>query len=178
MISNTFNFFKHLKIVRFSGGPCMCVCVYIYIYSLADPLFVLITENTTGMPQQKIKAPSCIDQLDWLPENQRYWLVFSTYIGVQASWNVMAHAKKPISSFGETSPFKSAWVSVQSTTGRRGVRISGSNAGYTIFWGIVKSTGYPLHSPVSSSLPLPCVTVCHHISTGVYSKTTSRVDSE
>jgi len=35
------------------------------------------------------------------------------------------------------------------------VRISGSNAGYTVFRGSVKSTGYPLHSPVPSSLPLP-----------------------
>jgi hypothetical protein len=36
-------------------------------------------------------------------------------------------------SFGETtSPFKSAWASVQSTAGSRGVRISGSNAGYTM----------------------------------------------
>jgi len=48
------------------------------------------------------------------------------------------------------------------------VRISGSNAGYTMFRGSVKGTGYPLHSPVSTSLPLPWVTVCHHISTGVY----------
>jgi hypothetical protein len=84
--------------------------------------------------------------------------------------------------------------------------------GYTMFRGSVKSTGYPLHSPVSPSLPhlaspcaitfqldstavvildtacsevvwrvlattsfasfpftsLPCVTVCHHISTGLY----------
>jgi hypothetical protein len=67
-----------------------------------------------------------------------------------------------------TCPFKSAGVSVQSTTGSRGVRISGSNAGYTMFRGSVKSTGYPLHSPVSPSLPLPCVTVCHHISPGLY----------
>jgi hypothetical protein len=67
-----------------------------------------------------------------------------------------------------TSPFKSAGASVQSTTGRRGVRISGSNAGYTMFRGSVKSTDYPLHSLVSPSLPLPCVTVCHHISTGLY----------
>ena len=67
-----------------------------------------------------------------------------------------------------TSPFKSARASVQSTTGSRVVRISGSNAGYTMFRGSVKSTGYPLHSPVSPSLPLPCVTVCHHISTGLY----------
>ena len=67
-----------------------------------------------------------------------------------------------------TSPFKSAGASGQSTTGSRGVRISGSNAGYTMFRGSVKSTGYPLHSPVSPSLTLPCVTVCHHISTGLY----------
>ena len=46
------------------------------------------------------------------------------------------------------SPFKSAGASVQSTTGRGGVRYSGKNAGYTMFRGSVKSTGYPLHSPV------------------------------
>jgi hypothetical protein len=68
-----------------------------------------------------------------------------------------------------TSIFKSAGASVQSTAGSRGGPISGSNAGYTMFRGSVKSTGYPLHSPVSPSLPLPCVTVCHHISNGVYS---------
>ena len=67
-----------------------------------------------------------------------------------------------------TSPFNSAGASVQSTAGSRGVRIGGSNAGYTMFRGSVKSIGYPLHSPVSPSLPLPCVTVCHHISTGLY----------
>ena len=48
-----------------------------------------------------------------------------------------------------TSPFKSAGASVQSTTGSRIVRISGSNAGYTMFRGSVMGTGYPLHSPVS-----------------------------
>ena len=59
-------------------------------------------------------------------------------------------------------------ASVQSTTDSRGVRISGSSAGYTMFRGSVKGTGYPLRSPVCPSLPLPCVTACHHISTGVY----------
>ena len=48
------------------------------------------------------------------------------------------------------------------------MRFSDSNAGYTMFRGSVKSTGYPLHSPVCPSLPLPCVAVCHHISTGLY----------
>jgi len=60
-----------------------------------------------------------------------------------------------------TSPFQSEGASVQSTTGSRGVRISGSNAGYIMFRGNVKGTGYPL-------LPLPCVTVCYHISTGLF----------
>ena len=68
-----------------------------------------------------------------------------------------------------TSPFKSAGASVQSTTGSRGVRISGNNVGYTNFRGSVKGTGNPLHSPVPPSLPLPCVTVCHRVSPGLYS---------
>jgi len=55
-----------------------------------------------------------------------------------------------------TSPFKLAGTSVQLTTGSRGVHISGNNAGYTMFRGSVKGTGYPLHSPVSPSLSLPC----------------------
>ena len=44
-----------------------------------------------------------------------------------------------------TSPFKSAGASVQSTTGSRGVRISGSNcsnAVHNMFPGSVKGTGY------------------------------------
>jgi len=37
-----------------------------------------------------------------------------------------------------------------------------------MFRGRVKGTGYPIHPLVSPSLPLPCVTACHHISTGPY----------
>jgi hypothetical protein len=77
-----------------------------------------------------------------------------------------------------TSPFKSAvGASVQSTIGSRGVRISGSNAGYTMFRCSVKSTGCQLHSPMSPSIPLLCVTVCHHISTGVYVPTATWLPS-
>ena len=44
-----------------------------------------------------------------------------------------------------TSLFKSAGAPVQSTNGSRGVRILGSNVGYTMFRGSVKSTGvFPL----------------------------------
>jgi len=82
----------------------------------------------------------------------------------------MAHARKPVFVFRRNGRvhLNRRGASVQSTTGSRVVRISGSNAGYTMFRGGVKSAGYPLHSSVSPSLPLPCVTVCHHISTGVY----------
>ena len=74
-----------------------------------------------------------------------------------------------------TSQFKSAvGTSVQSTTGSQDVRISGSNAGHTTFRGHVEGTGYPLHSPVSPSLPLPCITVCHHISTGLWQDVSSK----
>jgi hypothetical protein len=79
----------------------------------------------------------------------------------------MARAQKPDSA-KRTSPFKSAGASIRLTTGTQGVRISDSNAGYTVFWGSVKCTGYSFHSPVSPLPPLLCVTVCHHISTGLY----------
>ena len=82
----------------------------------------------------------------------------------------MAHAQKPDFVFRRNGRvhLNRRGTLVQSTTGSRGVRISGSNAGYTMFRANVKGTGYPLHSRVSSSLPLPCVTVCHHISNAVY----------
>jgi hypothetical protein len=67
-----------------------------------------------------------------------------------------------------TSPFKSVGASFQSTTGSRGVRIGGCNAGCTMFRGSVKNTGYTIHSPVSPSLQPSCDAVCHHIPTGLY----------
>ena len=62
----------------------------------------------------------------------------------------MTHAQKPDFVFrrNERVHLIQRWTSVLSTTGSRGVRISGSNAGYTMFQGSVKSTGYPLHSPI------------------------------
>ena len=76
-----------------------------------------------------------------------------------------------------TSPFKSAGASIQSTTGSRSVRISVSNAGYNMFRGSVKSSSCQLRLPVSPSLPAPCVTVCHHISTGLYMLHVTRLAS-
>ena len=58
-----------------------------------------------------------------------------------------------------TSQFKLAGASVQSTTGSRGVRISGSKAGCTMFWGSVRVLAthsicqFLLHFPSRAS---PC----------------------
>ena len=58
-----------------------------------------------------------------------------------------------------TSPFKSAGALVQSTTGSRSVRISGSNAGYTNFRG---SEGYWLPTPFAS-FPFTSPPVRHRV---------------
>ena len=87
---------------------------------------------------------------------------------------MMSHAQKPDFAFRakRTSPFKSARCGAgcqfSPLLAARGVRISGSNAVYTVFRGSVKGTGYPIHSPVSPFTSLPCVNVCHDVSTGLY----------
>jgi len=77
----------------------------------------------------------------------------------------MAHAQKPNFVFRRNGRVHLNRLERQFS---RGVRIKGRNAGYTVLRGSVKSTGYPLHSPVTPSLPLPYVTVCHYFSTGLY----------
>ena len=90
------------------------------------------------------------------------WPVFYDFLSswLDRVWNVMAHAQKPDFVFRRNGRVHLNWrgASVQSTAGSRCVRISGSNAGYTMFWGGVKGTGYPPHSPVS---PFTSPTVRH-----------------
>jgi hypothetical protein len=102
-----------------------------------------------------------MNQLDSLQNIELIHVLLLKCDGTRAETRFRLSAKR-------TSPFKSAGVSVQSTTGSRGVRISDSNAAYIMFRGSVKGTGYSLHWPVSPSLPLPCVAVYHHFSTGLY----------
>ena len=69
-------------------------------------------------------------------------------------------------SMKRTSPFKLAGASVQSTTGSRGVRISGSNgsnAGYTVFCGRVQD--YWLPTPLAC-FPFTSPTVRHRVPSG------------
>jgi len=66
------------------------------------------------------------------------------------------------------SPFKSAGVSVRSTTGSWGVRLLGQRLYRPCSDVQCKAAGYPLHSHLSPSLPLPCVTVCHQAPNALY----------
>ena len=94
---------------------------------------------------------------------------------VEVSWNVMSHAQKPDFVFRgkRTSLFKSArWgVSVQSTAGTAEVCASAVVTLDTpcseVVWRVLAThciRQFPLQ------FPLTCVTVWHHISTGLYYK--------
>jgi hypothetical protein len=48
------------------------------------------------------------------------------------------------------------------------VVVNGSNAGQAVIFCLFSLAGYPLHSPVSPTLPLPCVSVCHQVSILLY----------
>ena len=94
----------------------------------------------------------------------------------------MANAQKPAFVFRRNGRvhLNRRGASVQSTTGSRGVRISGSNVGYTMFRGSVKGTGFPLHSPVSPSLPSrasPCAVTFQLESTTRYPELTPECQS-
>ena len=91
---------------------------------------------------------------------------------VQHVWNVMAHAQKPDLVFQRNGRVHLNWRgrSVQSTTGSRGVRISSSNAGYTMFWGWVQDYWLPTPLARFPFTSPTCVTVCHQVSTELYLK--------
>jgi len=122
---------------------CVCVCVYVCVCVVCVCLCVCVCVVCVCVCVLYMQVGRLRSKCD----------------GTRAETRFCLSAKR-------TSLFKSAGALVHSTTGSRGVSISGSNAGYTMFQDGVKGTGYPLHSLVSPSLLLPCVTVCHHISTG------------
>jgi len=88
---------------------------------------------------------------------------------VDCVWNMMAHAQKPDFFFR-----RNGWVHLN-RQGRQFSRLMATEMCAsavvmldTPFSEVVKGPGYPLHSLVSPSLSLPCVTVCHHVSIGLY----------
>ena len=91
---------------------------------------------------------------------------------VQHVSNVMAHAQKPdlVFSTKRTSPFKSAGGGVSSVDCWQPEVCESAVVMLDTPCSDVecKTTGYPLQSHVPPSLPLPCVTVCHQVSTELY----------
>jgi hypothetical protein len=90
---------------------------------------------------------------------------------LEASWNVMAHAPKPDFVFQRNGRVP------LNRQGRQFSRLLTAEVCEsavvmldTPCSEVVWEYWLPTPSPVSPSLPLPCVTVCHHISTGVYYK--------
>ena len=102
-----------------------------------------------------------------LPTNVHVHVVLF-YVLLNLTRNVMAHAQKPELGF-----LRNGRVHLN----RRGGQFSRLLAAEVCASAVVmvimldtpcseaecKTAGYPLHSPVSPSLPLPCVTVCHQI---------------
>ena len=96
--------------------------------------------------------------------------VTSVYPPLDCVWNVTAHAQKTDFVFRRNGRVH---------LNRRGRQFSRLPAAEVcasavvmldtpcseVVWRVLAT---PLHLPVSPSLPLPCVTVCHHISTGLY----------
>jgi hypothetical protein len=110
-------------------------------------LIAYFSRSLFGCSEYMTRPWDVLWNVDLLCQTSRSWERISL---VEARSNAMAHAQETRFrlSAKRTGPFKSAGASVPSTRSRC-VRISGSNAGYTMFRGSVKSTGYPLHSPVS-----------------------------
>jgi hypothetical protein len=131
--------------------------------------------RTTGyrnFPNIRMSNPTCISAptnlTDW-PNDLTCHVISCP--SVDASWNVMTHEQKPDFVFrrnGRVHFNRRQFRRLLAAEVCASALIVGSNAGYTTFRGSEKSSGYPLHSPVSPSLPLPCVTACHHISIEVY----------
>ena len=98
---------------------------------------------------------------DWIKQTVHSYIARSKRDGTRAETRFGLSAKR-------ASPFKSAGVSVQSTTGSRGVRIGGQQLYRPCSDVQCKAASYPLHSHLSPSLPLPCVTVCHQVLNALY----------
>ena len=133
---------------------CFFVCLYlirkVYSYPVKQTKHhILTTENSPSFPPQITPLFSLT--------------TLSTASLVEASWNVMTHAQKPDFVFRRNGRvhLNRQGASVQSTTGSRGVRISGSNAGYTMcprqcegYWLPTPFTGFPFTPPpVRHSVP-------------------------
>ena len=96
---------------------------------------------------------------------------------VQHVWNVMAHAKKPDFVFQQNGKFLLNWQSFQI------IRLLAAEVWQSAVVMLdtpcseveCKTTGNTLHSHVSPSSLLPCITMCHQVSIEFYLLTAKRM---
>jgi len=145
----------HTKVVQKIKTPILCSITFFSSENRA--VYEIMWKNMeSGRPQVTIwrMRIAC-----WTPKATNTLIICiarSKSDGTRAETTFGLSAKR-------TNPFKSAGLSVQSTAGSRGVRISGQRLYRPCSDVQCKTTGYPLHSHLSPSLPLPCVTVCHQV---------------
>ena len=91
---------------------------------------------------------------------------------VEHVWNVMAHAQKPDLIFQRNGRVHLNWRGGGGQFSRLLAAVGCASAVVMLDTPCseveCKTTGYTLHSNVSPSLPLPCITVCHQVSTELY----------
>jgi len=109
----------------------------------------------------------CREAVWYMWRREWYWNRYcSEYFGVYCVWNVMAHAPKPDFVFRRKGRVH---------LNRRRCQFSRLLAAEVCASALVmldtpcsEVVWRVLHSPVSPSLPLPWVSVCHHVSIGLY----------
>jgi hypothetical protein len=132
---------------------CVCDCFY--------PIHLFI--HTTEMPQLKKSKTYC---------NTTDLKMLLDFVRLHLKCDGTCAETRFCLSVKQMSPFKSVGASVKSTTGSRGVRISVSNAGYTMFRGSVRVLAthsirqFPLHFPSHAS---PCAVTFQLDSTRIHS---------
>jgi len=112
--------------------------------------------------------------LSLLRRPEWFWKVHrASYSMVEHVWNVMAHAQKPDLVFQRNGRVHLNW---RAGGGGQFSRLLAAEVCASAVVMVVmldascsevecKTTGYTLHSHVSPSFPLPCVTACHQVST-------------
>ena len=150
----------------------MCVLT-VYTWEEQTVLQVLcFLKHLVGILFSHLSLGLALSNIGCIYWNRRHstpqsWVLRSIF--VEHIWNMMAHGQKPDLVFQ-----RNGWVNLNLRGGFSRLLAAKACASAVVMLDTpcsevqCKTTGYPLHSHVSSSLPLPCVTVCHQVSTELY----------
>ena len=125
--------------------------------------------------KELLRSLCCSDQWFWLMKRNLFCVVKRSPCPIGCRARLKRDGTRAETRFGLsekwTSPFKSAGESVQSTAGSRGVRISGQ----TMDRHVPRHSARVVATLSNRLFPLPRVTVCHHVSNGLYASVARQV---